>query len=219
MSSSAEKRRNIRYTVFALAGVIALLVSMFVRQFVTPGRIDPEWLKLHQTMLYDTPRRYSPLELVDQHGKPFDGAAFKGTWSVVFFGFTFCPDVCPTTMTILRDVQAGLDAPADGRLPVRFYFASVDPARDTPAQLDTYVSHFGKEFTGLTGEFLDVARFAGESGIAFQKVVGKDGAYSVDHSANLALVNPHGDYVGFIMPPFDTDRLVRVLERLRTQAQ
>ena len=91
----------------------------------------------------------------------------------------------------------------------------MDPARDTPAVLAPYVAHFSANFTALTGEFLDVHRFATQVNIPFRKSVEKDGSYSIDHSANLVLLNPKGDFAGFLMPPFDRERVVQVLELLR----
>lgn len=208
---TAAQKRNVRLTVFALLGVIMLIVGMFVRQFVSPERLDPEWLKAHGAVLFDPPRSFDPPRLVDQDARPFDGAAFRGNWSVLFFGFTYCPDVCPTTLTLLRDVAAALPV---GRHPVRFYMVSVDPARDTPAVLKPYIAHFSPAFGALTGEFLDVHRFATQLNIPFRKSVEADGSYTIDHSANLALINPQGHFAGFLMPPFDKERVVQVLEVL-----
>jgi len=213
VTSRLEQQRNIRITVFVLLGVIMLIVGMFVRQFVSPDRLDPEWLKARNAVLFDAPRPIDAPRLLDQHGAPFDGSAFEGNWSVLFFGFTFCPDVCPTTLTLLRDVEAAL--PAGERYPVRFYLVSVDPARDTPAVLAPYIAHFSAGFTALTGEFLDVHRFATQLNIPFRKHTEEDGSYTVDHSANLVLLNPQGQFAGFLVPPFDRQRMTQLLEVLR----
>jgi len=211
MTNPDEQRRNVRFTVFALIGVALLIVGMFVRQFVNPDRLDPEWLKLHGAMMFDQPRSFDQPRLVDQDGQAFDGSAFAGSWNVLFFGFTFCPDICPTTMTMLRDVEKTLQESGKGSYPLRVYLVSVDPARDTPEQLRPYVAHFSENFRGLTGEFLDIHRFATQMNIPFRKSPGEDGNYSVDHSANLVLINPQGHFAGFIMPPFDTERVARLL--------
>jgi protein SCO1/2 len=214
MSDDARKR-NIRATVFALAGIVALFVTLFVRQFVDPARLDADWLRARGAVLFDTPRAFDPPRLVDQDGRPFDGSAFAGAWSVVFFGFTFCPDVCPTTLTLLRDVEQALGGNASGGSRVRVYLVSVDPARDTPAVLKTYVAHFSPRFTGLTGEFLDVHRFATQLNVPFRKTTLEAGGYTIDHGANIALINPLGHFAGYVMPPFDKDKLVQLLTVLR----
>lgn len=210
-----EQARNIRLTVFFLVGIILLIVGMFVRQFVAPERLDPAWLKAHGTHLFDTPRSFGELKLIDHRGEDFTGAAFAGAWNVLFFGYTFCPDICPTTLALLRQVAAELQPASENRAPVRVYLVSVDPARDTPEQLARYVTHFSPDFTGLTGEFLDIHRFATALNTPFRKQVDGGENYAVDHGANLVLLNPRGDYAGFITPPFDKERLVQVLETLR----
>jgi protein SCO1 len=213
----SEQRRNVRATAFALAGIAALMVALFVRQFLSPAHLDPEWLRAQGAVLFDPPRAFDAPVLRDQNDQSFDGSAFASNWSVVFFGFTYCPDVCPTTLALLRQVELELQPSAGARRPVRFFMVSVDPARDTPAQLKTYVAHFSPNLTGLTGEFIDVHRFATQLSVPFRKVVAEDGSYSVDHGANLALINPQGHFAGMIMPPLDKARLLRLLELLRSR--
>jgi len=212
---SEGARRYLRATVFALAGLAALFVALFVRQFVNPDQLDPDWLRARGAVLFETPRAFDPPRLLDQSGMPFDGSAFTGGWSVVFFGFTFCPDVCPTTLTVLREVEQALGGDTPGGAGVGVFLVSVDPARDTPAVLKPYVEHFSPRFTGLTGEFLDVHRFATQLNVPFRKTPLEGGDYSIDHGANLALINPHGHFAGYVMPPFDRERLVQLLSVLR----
>lgn len=217
MSATPAQRRDIRLTAFALAGVALLAVVLFVRQFMSPERLDPEWLRAHDAVLFETPREIDASTLVDHRARPSDGSAFEGVWNVLFFGFTYCPDICPTTMAQLSRVEKRL-RPADAsRLPVRFYMVSVDPARDTPEQLARYVEHFSPGFTGLTGDFLEIHRFATQLNVPFRKVPTGNDNYSVDHGANLVLVNPRGHYAGFVTPPFDDERLTRLLEVLRAR--
>ena len=217
MAVSAAQKRNVRYTAFALAGVIALMLSLFVRQFINPSQLDPGWLRTRNAVIFEAPRQIDAPRLIDQDGKPFDGSAFTANWSVVYFGFTYCPDVCPTSLALLRQVEDGL-RPAQGRrLPVRFYLSSVDPARDTPAQLKPYVAHFSPRFSGLTGEFLDVHRFATQLNTPFRKSLLPDGGYTVDHGSNLALIDPRGQFAGFVTPPFDVAKLTELLEVMRSR--
>ena len=218
MAVSNAQRRNIRYTAFALAGVVALMVSMFVRQFINPAQLDAGWLSLRGAVIFDAPRTLAMPALLDQEARPFDGSAFRGRWSVVYFGFTYCPDVCPTTLTLLRQVQDSLRPAGGRRLPVSFYLATVDPARDTPAVLKAYVTHFSPSFNAFTGEFLDVHRFATQLNTPFRKSLLPDGGYTVDHGSNLALIDPRGQFAGFVTPPFDVAKLQDLLEVLRTRS-
>ena len=213
MTVSPQQKRSIRTTVLVLCGVMALLVGMFVHQFVNPSKLDPEWLRLHGTVLFDTPRSFDPPRLVDQDGAAFDGSAFQGQWNLVFFGFTFCPDICPTTLGLLGQVEQAMRGD-DATAGFRTFLVSVDPARDTPAVLLPYVRHFSEDFTGLTGEFLDVHRFASQLNVPFRKNLSEDGSYTVDHGANLMLLNPQGHFAGYVMPPFDKQRLIELLRVL-----
>jgi protein SCO1 len=217
MTVSTAQKRNIRYTAFALAGVIALMLSLFIRQFINPAELDTGWLRARNAVIFEAPRQFDAPRLIDQEGNPFDGTAFNGAWSVVFFGFTHCPDVCPTALSLLRQVQDGLKPVQGQRLPVVFYLSSVDPARDTPAQLKPYVTHFSPTFRGLTGEFLDVHRFATQLNTPFRKSLLPDGDYTVDHGSNLALIDPRGQFAGFVTPPFDVAKLRELLEVLRAR--
>jgi len=134
-----------------------------------------------------------PFQLVDQNGKPTDQGVLKGKWSAVFFGYTYCPDVCPTTMQALAGAEAKL---GDKARNLQVVFISVDPARDTPAQMKTYLSTpaFPKDAIGLTGTPDQVAAAAKAYRVYYQKE-GEGEGYSVAHSSIVYLMNPAGKFV------------------------
>lgn len=129
------------------------------------------------------------LELNDHHGKRRTLADFKGKVVALFFGFTHCPDVCPTTMVELANVARELGADA-GRLQV--LFVTVDPERDTPQVLRQYIPSFHPAFLGLYGTQEETARAAKEFKIYFQKQTAPGGSYSVDHSAGTYILDTEG---------------------------
>jgi len=133
-----------------------------------------------------------PFQLVDQNGKPVDQTLLKGKWSAVFFGYTYCPDVCPTTMQALAQAEAKLGGKAKD---LQVVFISVDPARDTPAQLKTYLSTpaFPPGAIGLTGTEAQVAATAKAYRVYYQKD-GQGEGYSVAHSSIVYLMNPAGKF-------------------------
>lgn len=133
-----------------------------------------------------------PFQLVDQNGKPTDQNVLKGKWSVVFFGYTYCPDVCPTTLQALAQAQARL---GDKAKDMQVVFISVDPDRDTPAQLKTYLSTpaFPKGTVGLTGSAAQIAAVAKAYRVYYQKDGQGDG-YAVAHSSIVYLMNPQGRF-------------------------
>jgi len=139
-----------------------------------------------------------PFSLTDQNGARVDERILKGKWSAVFFGYTFCPDTCPTTLTALARAMDGL-GPRARRLQV--VFISVDPARDTPAQLKSYLSSpaFPKGAIGLTGSAAQVAAAARAWRVYYRKV-GSGADYSMDHTAIVYLMDPQGRF----SQPLDT---------------
>ena len=133
-----------------------------------------------------------PFQLVDQDGRPVDEKILNGKWSAVFFGFTYCPDVCPTTMQALGEAKRRLGPKGDK---LQVVFITVDPERDTPAQLKTYLSNdvFPKGTIGLTGSPEQVAAAAKAYRVYYKKNGEGDG-YLVDHSTAAYLMNPKGRY-------------------------
>jgi protein SCO1 len=129
------------------------------------------------------------LNLTDHNGKPRQLADFRGKVVTVFFGFTHCPDVCPTTLAEMVQVMKAL-GPDAGRLQV--LFVTVDPERDTPEVLRQYVPSFDPSFLGLYGDAEATARAAKEFKVFYQKQPSKNGGYSMDHSAGTFVLDPEG---------------------------
>lgn len=200
-----SQSRNIKLTVVAVLVFIALIVSGFVYRISLPRMMTDAEMKANGLYIHQTPRDLGEFALTDHHGKPFVPASLEGQWSLVFFGFTFCPDICPTTMAFLNDFVAKLEGTEAEDIQV--IMVSVDPARDTVEQLSTYVPYFNPEFLGVTGEFLDIHRFATALNTPFRKVPGQEENYQVDHSANVVLINPRGDYHGFFKTPLDLAKM------------
>jgi len=133
-----------------------------------------------------------PFHLIDQNARPQDQSMLKGKWSTVFFGYTFCPDVCPTTLQSLAEAQDRLGPKAAS---LQVVFISVDPARDTPRQLKAYLSSqaFPKGAVGLTGSPAQVAAAAKAYRVFYQNQ-GAGPDYSVEHSSAVYLMDRHGRF-------------------------
>lgn len=202
---TAPRSRGVRFTVLALVIFIAIVVAGFVHKIAQPRILTAVEMKINGLYLLDTPRNFGELDLVDHHGQPFTNERLKGKWTLVFFGFTYCPDVCPTTMSFLNDFMGQLQGTEAEDTEV--VMVSVDPARDTVEQLAGYVPYFNPDFTGVTGEFLDIHRFATALNTPFRKVPGQGENYQVDHSTNVVLINPRGDYHGFFKAPLDMAKM------------
>lgn len=213
----ADKKANIRKTVAGLMVFIALLLGLLIYRMTVPQYLSSAQLKELGAITFDAPRSFETGELHDQKGQPFDASRWQGKWSLVFFGYTYCPDICPTTLATLRRVKQAL--PPELQQDTQVVLVSVDPARDSNARLAKYVEYFDPEFLGVSGEFLDLQRFGQQLNSAFNKVPGGGDDYLIDHSANIVLINPRGDYQGFIKPPFEFEQLTYAYEQLRLNYQ
>lgn len=204
-SLSRSQSRGIKLTVALILGFILLVVGGFVYRIQQPRIMTAAEMKANGAYMFETPRAIGDFALLDHRGEPFTPDSLRGGWTLLFFGFTHCPDICPTTMAFLnRFVGELAGTEAEG---TRVVMVSVDPARDTVEQLATYVPYFNPGFLGVTGEFLDIHRFATDLNTPFRKVPGEDGDYLVDHSANVVLINPRGDYHGFFKAPLDLAKM------------
>ncbi|AFN78476.1 SCO family protein [Stutzerimonas nitrititolerans] len=148
-------------------------------------------------------------ELIDQNGQPFDTQALRGRWHILFFGFTACPDICPTTLSDMRRLLSQLSPDVRERL--QLILITADPARDTPERLKTYLSYYRSGFMGLTGEMEQLQRLSKALGLPFVPAKQTEGDYSVAHSGNLALVAPDGTLRGHIRAPLKLEGLIEAL--------
>jgi protein SCO1/2 len=137
-----------------------------------------------------------PFTLVDQDGRPVDQRVLDGKWSIVFFGYTYCPDFCPTTLTTLGRAMDALGPKAKD---AQVVFITVDPERDTPAALKTYLSSrvFPKNIVGLTGTPAQIAQVAKAYKVYYQKE-GSGSNYTMDHSTALYIMDPQGRFQAVI---------------------
>lgn len=157
------------------------------------------------------PRPIGEFELLDHSGHALTRRNLEGRWSIVFAGFTNCPDVCPTTLALLAALSSRLRARGDD---LQIVFLSVDPDRDTPSQLAQYVGHFDPNMIGATGAKAQIDRLCAELGLAYVLNPGTAGEYTVDHSAALVLVDPKARIAAYFQPPYDLDSLATDLATL-----
>jgi protein SCO1 len=154
------------------------------------------------------PKRELPdFTLIDHQGRAFVPANLRGAWSLLFFGYTNCPDVCPATLATLATVAKRLHAAGDQVRP-KVVFISVDAGRDTPAQLARYVPYFDPEFVGVTAKDQPtIESVARDFGVLVMLTHRPDGSYSVDHSSAIFVVDPLGKIAAILTGPFAPDTL------------
>ena len=160
-------------------------------------------------------RALPEFELVSHNNQPLSRANLEGKWSLMFFGYTHCPDICPASLQIMSQMIAAIEDP-DVRKKVHVYFISVDPERDKPEILAPYVTYFNADFTGATAELTQLTPLTRSLGIA-HSIRNKDEgstSYDVDHSSAIVLINPQAEYAGLFGAPHDALVMARDMTRI-----
>lgn len=159
-----------------------------------------------------------PFHLIDQNGDPVSDHTYRGRYMLIYFGYTFCPDVCPTTLGVMAGAMDKLGHEADKVVPI---FITVDPKRDTPKVLKQYVAAFGPRFVGLTGNEADITQvekayhvYARDVPLeAGSSISGKKSAYAVNHSSVIYLMGPDGQLVSYYDNPLSPDQLAAAIKQ------
>ena len=203
-------KRNFTWTIVSCLAVIVIAVSLYVNKMTTKVYLSNEQLKDLGLYLIDPARNLGSFNLTDSNGKEFLPNNFEGKWNVLFFGFTFCPDICPITMSMLSRIEKGLDNEDLDK--IRIFLVTVDPDRDSPDQLKVYLENFSENFIGLTGGLDQIYNFATRVNAPFSPISNsKDPHYTVDHTGSIILINPEGNYAGFFRAPHNQDDIKKAI--------
>lgn len=196
--------------IIAIVSAIALAAGILIAtRLSTPEQPDAAFI-------IPSPIALPDFSLLDQNGDPVNAETFQGQWDIVFFGFTNCPDICPTTLQTLAAAKRELVAAGVEPLP-RIVLVSVDPERDTPSQMGQYIDYFGAGNLGVTGELAEIKKLTKTLGIYFQKQVADGGNYGVDHSAAVLVFNPAGEFHALFSGPHVVANYVHDLPLIMTQ--
>lgn len=185
-----------------LAAVIGVLAAMHRQEPETaiPGLLWPE------------PKTLAPFTTVDHENNPFTLADLRGKWSLLFFGFTHCPDICPITLAVMDKAHSQLDQARD----VQFVLVTVDPDRDSSERLEQYLSSFNPEFIGLGGSAEQIAGLTGQIGLPYFRDKTQDEEnYLINHGGSLFLIDPLGRMVGIFSAPHDALNIADRFNRIR----
>ena len=216
---------NVKQVVVVGAVLLALGLGGFF--FVNSQDVVPE-INTPGVRTFAKPVPVPQFTLHDNKGAVFNEARFEDKWSIVFFGYTNCPDLCPTTMSLMNVVANKLEKSPGGLDDVQFVFVSVDPYRDDFDKLDEFVSYFNKAFIGTTGEKGELDQLALELGGIYDfedsethdliddvTQLGKDAEYLVTHYAALMVIDPKARLVAHILPPHEIDKTLQTFNTLR----
>jgi len=195
-----------RTTVYVLIAAIAAALGLLAAQNWFARSPQGSRPALKAARLFEPARAIPAFSLRQSDGTPLVPGELKGHWTLVFLGFTHCPDVCPTTLAQLGVAQKQWEPLPEASRP-RVLFVSVDPDRDTPDRIGEYAHAFHRDTLAATADVPALETFAKSLSMVFAKVPTGAGApadqYSVDHSASLAVLDPQGRLTGFIQPPFE----------------
>ncbi len=204
---------SIMITSVALAAILAgVWLADVYREHDSRAMLLPD----QAITLFPDPKPLTAFALTDHKNRVFDLASLKGKWSFLFFGFTHCPDVCPTTLAVLARARDNIAKNTVGAEDIQFVFVSVDPNRDTAGKLGQYVEYFDTTFLGVTGDNAQIGNLAGQLGAAYQVAItpGMEN-YPVYHSAAVFLVDPRARYHAVFAPPLDAEGISRRFKVLR----
>ena len=205
-----DKKKRLSLTIVGLVALVALSAGLFVSQHLH-GKKTIDASQFNGTLL-EAPRAIHPFSLTGIDHKTFDNTRLQGSWTMVFFGFTHCGYMCPTTMAELGKMYRLLEEKGVKPLP-QVVMISVDPARDKLSKLGHYVKAFDAHFYGAKGPEKAIKGMTQELGIAYLKVMRKDTDdtrnYDIEHTGSVMLFNPNGELVAFFTSPHDAKLLAK----------
>lgn len=206
MSTLSLRHHNVLYAAIAFA-VLALLFGLWLQYNQSE---HTKSLNIDNGTIFQIPHNIEPFHLVTSDQKPFTNLNLEGRWSVLFFGFTQCPQMCPTTLSVLNDAYKRLAEKKKVPLP-QIVFISVDPSRDTPDVIKKYIGSFNQAFLGATGSQDEIKRLTASLNILYMKVKNPQDtdpmSYQIDHSGTLLFVNPEGKLLALFSGPHEADSL------------
>ena len=206
-------QRQLWITVITVA-LLALVLGIWLHTQSSNKSVQSSRLQ-NGTML---PKPYvlNSFQLTDDQGRPFTNDTLRGHWSLLFFGFTHCPMMCPTTLAKLNDAYKELRQLDNENLP-QVVFISIDPDRDSAKQIKYYLSNFNDNFVGATGSKGQLKQLTQSLGIVYMKAI-KSGEedYNIEHSGSILVINPLGEWVAVLSPPQDGHMIAQEFMRIQT---
>ena len=207
-----SNNKSIRITVASCLLIVSMVAGLFVYSTISPKELTAEEYKQIGFYKLVRTRQINNFELIEGDTE-FSNNDLVGAWDVLFLGFASCPDMCPMTMKKMAMANSNLSEEVSSK--VNFRMISVDPDRDTPEKMQEYTEAFNPSFTGITGDIEVIYKLATDLTLPFVPVVGSDNSnYDMDHSMNLAVIDPNGNYFGFFKSPHSPEKMAQVLESI-----
>ncbi|OGV49831.1 MAG: photosynthetic protein synthase I [Legionellales bacterium RIFCSPHIGHO2_12_FULL_42_9] len=206
-------KKRISLTVVMLVGFASLIAGVFVAQHLPEKKVA--LAQQFKGTLLDHPRSIKPFALTGTDGEPFTNQSLQGHWTMIFYGFTNCATICPTTMAELGQMYRFLEKNKVDPLP-EVVMVSIDPERDSLLRLANYVKAFDPHFSGARGDDKAVHKMARGMGIVYMKAAADRGNpqenYTIQHSGAVMLFNPQGELAAFFTPPNTAEEIAHDYE-------
>lgn len=220
-----KSNRRLTWTILTALAILALVMG-FYSQYKSNSNLQQAQLK--NGSLLPSPMSLTEFNLIDDSGKSFTNQNLEGHWNLLFFGFTHCQMLCPTTLAELNKAyqllskswleKNGLSkgvSEKENSLP-QIVFISVDPERDTPKKIQKYLKQFNHKFVGVTGTSEQIAEFTKQTGIAYLKATkSNDKDYDIDHSGTILVINPKGEWVAVFNAPHQGEIMANDFVRIQ----
>lgn len=210
MNTSASGSARLRLIVI-LAAALAAGTGLWLGARLGPATSNENPQVLQNALLFPAPRELPPFALDAGDGAQISAETLRGRWSVVFVGFTHCPDICPTTLSTLGALQMALP---ELQPSLQVLFVSVDPERDSAERATEYARYFVPDALAATADHGRLEPFSRSLGMVYMQTPLDGGDYTVDHSASIAILDPQARLVGVFRPPFEVTRMAADLRTL-----
>lgn len=208
------KNRPLAASILVLAIVIGSITLGFITsKFSSQQTITSETPQI-PGLFWPNPKQLGQFNVLDQNNQSFGLSGFENKWSLLFFGFTHCPDICPITLNLMKQAEE-IISEREELANTQFIFVSTDPKRDTPEAMKTYINYFNPDFIGLTGE-PQIESLNRQIGVV--SILGEpdeNGDYTVDHSASMFIIDPKGRIVGKLSPPHVLNNTIAIYSGIR----
>lgn len=195
-------------------GILALLFGVWTQVNLPTQTMKP--FDIVSGTVFTDAREFNEFELIDTDHNAFNKSNFKGQWNLVFFGFTNCQMICPTTLSDLNKTYKKLEKIGKTPLP-QVVLISVDPERDTPEKMKEYLLSFNQNFKGATGNRDTIKTLTRELGVIYAKMQSDEENYDIDHSGAILVINPEGKWQALFTTPHNPDEMANDLNRIMKQ--
>ena len=204
-------QRQLWITVI-VAAIVAIIIGFVLH---LKSQHPEQKMALENGTILPTPLALDPFKLTGSNGNAITNDSLRGHWTLIFFGFTHCPMICPTTLAAINQAYQQINTTAQAHAP-QVLFISVDPERDTPTVIRRYLANFNPNFLGATASKAQLDALAKQLGVAYMKALKSDDPnYDIQHTGSILVINPQGEWVAVLSSPKSSNTIARDLMRLQ----